>query len=106
MNKLTLIILITFLFTACGPSPQIDVSFGPSGIAAEGSGERLEGSFNLDEGGYSASGDGEHIRANARVVCEDDYFGLCAGFGPIEEICFAIPESLGEKLCKPTDIVQ
>jgi len=107
MKKLLLITLgATFFLIGCegcgGTIPSLEINTSPEGVSVDGSGDERSVSVEADGSGYGASGRGERINAGIKIRCWSGGLDVCLSVGPVNGLCFPLPEKVREFLCAPT----
>jgi len=107
MKNLFISFITAFVLVGCnsgcgGTIPTIDTRISPEGVEVNGSGEERSVSVEADGSGFGASGRGERINAGIKIRCWSGGLDVCVSVGPINGLCFPLPEKVKDILCSPT----
>jgi len=108
MKNIIIAGVAAFILVGCnsgcgGTIPNLEINTSPDGVMVEGSGEERSVSVEADGSGYGASGRGERINAGIKIRCWSGGLDVCLSVGPVNGLCFPLPEKVREFLCVPTE---
>ena len=108
MKNIILAGIAAFVLLGCnsgcgGTIPSLEINTSPEGVSVDGSGDERSVSVEADGSGYGASGRGERINAGIKIRCWSGGLDVCLSVGPVNGLCFPLPEKVREFLCAPTE---
>lgn len=107
MKNLLIAIGASFLLIGCegcgGTIPTLRTEISPEGVSVEGSGDERTVEVSADGSGYGVDGRGTRINAGIKIRCWSGGLDVCLSVGPVNGLCFPLPEKVREFFCAPTE---